>query len=386
MLKVCSFFAAILLLASEAGAEPSDPEIRIVGDSRKPTAIEVAGLPKQQLAELTRRAIDDPAWTTLLSVFVAEGSDAANPVAILGSYSVEGTAIRFTPRYALRPGLKYRVVLRQSARDSLVAQEVTREISIPAMPPAEPTRVTTIYPSPSTLPENQLRFYVHFSAPMAAGDAYAHVKLLKASGEVVNRAFLEIGEELWDGSGQRLTLLFDPGRVKKGLSPRAQFGPVLEPGQTYRLAIDKAWRDANGQPLAADFEKRFTASPAVETAVDFKQWKITPAAARSREPLVIQFPRPLDRALLMRMIRIADSGENRVSGEIVVADQERRWEFRPDQPWAAGKFALVVDTALEDSAGNNLARPFEVDVFEKIDASPEPELIRIPFAVAPPKE
>ena len=70
---------------------------------------------------------------------------------------------------------------------------------------------------------------------MAAGDAYEHVKLLKANGEVVTRAFLEIGEELWDGSGQRITLLFDPGRVKKGLSPRLQFGPVLEAGQTYRL-------------------------------------------------------------------------------------------------------------------------------------------------------
>jgi len=376
----------MFFLVGEARAEPARPEIRVIGDSQRPTAIEIVGLPKEELAELARRASDDPGWGRTLSVFVADASETASAVAILGSYSVEGTAVRFTPRYALRPGLTYRVVLRRPAGDSSEARAITKEISIPAAPRAEPTKVTAIYPSASTLPENQLRFYVHFSAPMAAGDAYAHVKLLKASGEVVSRAFLEIGEELWDGSGQRITLLFDPGRVKKGLSPRAQFGPVLEPGQAYRLVIEKAWRDAEGRALAADFEKRFTAGPAVETAVDSKEWKITPAAAGSPDPLLIQFPRSLDRALLMRMITIADASQKPVSGQITVGDLERRWEFRPNQPWATGKHALVVDTALEDTAGNNLARPFEVDVFEKVDASSEPERIRIPFSVAQPKQ
>jgi hypothetical protein len=197
----------------------------------------------------------------------------------------------------------------------------------------------------------------------------------------VKRAFLEIGEELWDGSGQRLTLLFDPGRVKKGLTPRELFGPVLEPGQSYRLVIDKAWRDANGNPLASGFEKPFRALPAVETAVDAKQWKIAPPAAGTREALVISFPRSLDRALLMRMIGVSSARQPAVDGEITIHDDERRWEFRPPAPWLAGQHELVVDTTLEDSAGNNLARPFEVDVFDVIDKTSAPELIRIPFEI-----
>jgi hypothetical protein len=290
--------------------------------------------------------------------------------------------VRFTPQFPLRPGVVYQASFRPPARRDIDSPaHYTLEIKLPPAPLTEPTRVTTIYPSANTLPENQLRFYVHFSAPMAAGNAYEHVKLLKANGEVVGRAFLEIGEELWDGSGQRLTLLFDPGRVKKGLSPRAQFGPVLEAGQSYRLVIDKAWRDANGQSLAASFEKAFTAGPAVETAVDFKQWRIAPPPANTRDALVILFPRSLDRALLMRMITVADASGKEVAGQIALADDERRWEFSPIQPWVGGQFSLVVDTALEDSTGNNLARPFEVDVFDRVDEKPGPELVRIPFTV-----
>jgi hypothetical protein len=255
------------------------------------------------------------------------------------------------------------------------------DFEIPAPAPTEPTRITAIYPSASTLPENQLRFYIHFSAPMAAGHAYEHVKLLKPDGTQDKRAFLEIGEEMWDASCQRLTILFDPGRVKKGLRPREEFGPVLEPGKSYSLVIDKSWLDANNQPLSAGFEKRFTAGPEVEMAIDIKQWKISPPAANSRDALAVAFQRPLDRALLTRMLTVADSSGKEIDGQITLADDERRWLFRPDQPWSAGSYALVADTALEDTTGNNIARPFEVDVFERVDDKAGPDFVRIPFSI-----
>src|SRR5207247_9868323 len=130
--------------------------------------------------------------------------------------------------FSFRPGVRYERNHFPTPRSPVEPPALlTLDSAIPAPSPAEPTRVTAIYPSASTLPENQLRFYIHFSAPMAAGHAYEHVKLLKANGEVVSRAFLEIGEELWDGSGQSLTLLFDTGRVKKGLKPQEEFGPVV---------------------------------------------------------------------------------------------------------------------------------------------------------------
>ena len=142
--------------------------------------------------------------------------------------------------------------------------------------------MTAIYPSAAELPENQLRFYLHFSAPMSRGELYDHVRLLRADGTQVEGAFLEIGEELWDAAGTRLTLLFDPGRMKRGLKPREIFGPVLEDGKKYRIVVDAKWHDADGQPLAAQFVKEFTAGPMNETAIDHKAWKISPPKAGTR--------------------------------------------------------------------------------------------------------
>jgi hypothetical protein len=50
---------------------------------------------------------------------------------------------------------------------------------------------------------------------MSRGEAYRRVHLLDATGRPINLAFLEIEQELWDPEGRRLTLLFDPGRVKR---------------------------------------------------------------------------------------------------------------------------------------------------------------------------
>jgi hypothetical protein len=257
-------------------------------------------------------------------------------------------------------------------------------IAIPKPPRGEPARVTAIYPSAATLPENQLRFYVHFSAPMSRGEAYSRVKLMKADGKVIERAFLEISGELWDSSGQRLTLLFDPGRVKQGLKPREEFGPVLVAGEKYVLAIDQGWHDAEGQPLAAGFEKRFATGLMVETAIEAKQWEITAPAAGSRDPLIVRFQRPLDHALLLRMITLEGPDKKQVAGDIATADDERRWEFRPEQPWATGAYSLIADKTLEDTAGNNLARAFEVDVFETVDKGPTAVFLRIPIVIAAP--
>ena len=39
------------------------------------------------------------------------------------------------------------------------------------------------------------------------------------SGQAVADPFLELDEELWSTDGRRFTLLFDPGRIKRGLKP-----------------------------------------------------------------------------------------------------------------------------------------------------------------------
>jgi len=370
----------VFIIAFASGAEP---QIRLVGDAARPAAVEVAGLGQSQVAALNHLAADDARWTEYLAVHVAgEGADAAGP-AVLGAYVATDSAIRFTPRYTLRPGMAYRATARLPAAAGAPARVITKEFRLPEPPPTAPTKVVAIYPSAATLPENQLRFYIHFSAPMSEGEAYRHVKLVRDDGREITRAFLEIGEELWDGTGTRLTLLFDPGRVKQGLKPREEFGPVLEAGRGYRLIVDSKWHDTSRQPLAGGFEKAFQAGPMIEAAVDAKRWQIATPRAGSRDALSVLFPQALDRALLSRMIGVVDSRGKGVEGEITVSDQERRWDFQPAAAWKAGKYELVVDTALEDSAGNNLARPFEVDVFEQVDKSAAPEYVRLPIEIGP---
>jgi hypothetical protein len=376
--------AAACWIAATTSFAQSRPEVRVVKDvDQRPIAVEATGWTKEELALFANPDADAIDYLRQkLHIYVLNEKGEIQLPAIGGGYSVTGEVVRLTPQYALRPGMSYQAVFYPPGSMTASPYRRTLDIMLPAPPPAEPTRVTAIYPSASVLPENQLRFYVHFSAPMAAGNAYEHVTLYKANGEIVKRAFLEIGEELWDGTGTRITLLFDPGRVKKGLSPRLQFGPVLETGQEYRLVIEKTWRDANNQPLTSSFEKKFTAGPPVETAVSVKEWKILPPAAGSAaQSLTITFPRSLDRALLQRMITVVDSKSREIDGEISLADDERHWSFLPAKPLPAGDYSLVIDTALEDSAGNNVARPFEIDIFDRVDKTSGPEFVKLPFVV-----
>jgi len=372
--------AGLLFCASAAAAEP---QIRLVEQDKIPVAFEAAGLPADHLAALAKLPAEDDAWARTLSVYVGKGIQAGQP-AIAGTYAVKGDALRFTPRYPLKGGLAYRAEIFLPAPDRNSApSRHEKVVELPAPPPPAPAKVAAVYPSASVLPDNQLRFYLHFSAPMSRGDVYDHIRLLNEDGQSVNRPFLEIGEELWDNSGTRLTLLFDPGRVKRGLSPRELLGPVLETGGKYTLVIGRGWRDASGQPLAAEFRKEFTAAAPVETAIDHKAWKIESPAAGTREALVIRFPHPLDRALLARTITVESPADRQVAGEVTIGKEERSWQFRPDEPWKPGKHELVIDTTLEDTAGNRIGRPFEVDRFDQVDQGPVVEFVRLFFEVRP---
>ena len=105
-----------------------------------------------------------------------------------------------------------------------MARRYPQDVEVLAKPKTEPTVVTQVYPTSDKLPENQLKFYLHFSAPMSRGDSYKHIQLLDEKGKAVELPFLELDEELWDPAGKRFTLFFDPGRIKRGLKPREEVG------------------------------------------------------------------------------------------------------------------------------------------------------------------
>jgi hypothetical protein len=303
-----------------------------------------------QQVELRDGTFRLPQWTGGLqpprdgwqAVFPVYAGSSTTPM--LGTYSVEGGALVFHPRFPLDPNTSYHGTFPNGgfAFDAKAASRV-------------PVRVEHIYPSADVLPANTLRVYVWFSAPVNRGDALEHIRLLDAAGNPITGAFLD--QELWDPDHRRLTLLFDPGRVKRGLVPSKQAGSPIVEGRRYTLAVDR--------DLAAQgFEKHFTAGPPLRTAADPAQWQIHAPSAGTTEPLIVEFPRPMDYALLQRTLSIPG-----ISGKISVGKAETEWRFTPDSAWKPGAHRLSIGSDLEDICGNHPDRPFEVDLHA---ASPSP--------------
>jgi hypothetical protein len=384
----------LILAIGVCRAEPDTgkPAIHVITDKAgRPIAFEATGLNASKISEIAKREDGSATFAKFLSVSVVDDSDEDSLPSMAGTHAADGSSLRFTPRYALRPGLRYRAVLvpngttpdsrPKSAKGQADANSVTLEVTVPQTAAGEPTEVTHVYPTSATLPENQLKFYIHFSAPMGRGEAYEHARLLDAKGRPADLPFLELAEELWDASGKRLTLLIDPGRIKRGLKPREDLGPVLEAGREYTLVIDRAWRDASGRALKGDFRKRFRTTAPIEEGIDETAWKIVPPAAGSKDPLIVRFPRPLDHALMERTIMVVGVNGTRLAGSGKAADEEQRFEFQPEKAWPPGKYQLIVDTSLEDLAGNRIGRAFDFDELGTIDKRALGETVSISFKV-----
>ncbi len=311
-------------------------------------------------------------WQSIFAVYAGQG----DVPPLLGAYSVEGGSLVFRPRFPLSPGLELRAVFH-----SPTGAAVTQLFHLPkAAPLAATTRVAHIYPSNNVLPANELKFYVYFTAPMSKGEVWRHVRLLRENGSKVEVPFLELDQELWDRENQRVTLLLDPGRIKRGLASLAEEGPALEEGARYTLVVDRDWPDAHGTPLAEEFRKPFRVTEADRKPPQVTDWRIMPPRAGSKDALIVEFPKPLDYALLQHMIEVK-SGTEAVAGSFLVERDETRWRFTPTQPWTAGDYKLVVQTALEDLAGNHIGRAFDVDTFDSVTQAVTTETVSVPFRI-----
>ena len=254
--------------------------------------------------------------------------------------------------------------------------------SIPATARERTTRVIAVHPALPQLPSNLLRLYVEFSAPMEPGSALTHVHLMDEAGREVTGAFLALEQELWDPARRRLTLLFDPGRVKRGIRTNLESGAPLVAGRRYALVIDDQWPDGNGAPLASGYRLAFEAVGADRRSPDPTRWRLTPPAAGTRAALRVAFGEPLDHALASRMLSVQDASERPVAGAAVLAEGDSVWTFAPSAAWSAGAYTVRVDSALEDVAGNNISRLFDVDrraSGDQLDGAP---IRTVPFRVS----
>ena len=297
--------------------------------------------------------------------------------AMLGRTRVEGDALVFEPRFPFERGLAYRALLQSSG-----AEPRTWDFSFAPLARVPSTSVRRVYPSSDVLPANVLRFYVHFSAPMRRGEAYRNVRLLDAEGETIEGAFLELEPELWDPDTTRLTLLIDPGRIKRGLLLHEQLGPVLHPERRYALAIDADWRDARGTALVGPYQKSFRTVAEDMTPPDPRHWSLSAPPAGTRSALRAELDEALDHALLERVLSVRGPEGEPLAGTPEASEAETIWTWVPAAPWGEGRHELVVDTVLEDLAGNGVGRPFEVDRIELPGFRYSEESLTLPFVVA----
>jgi hypothetical protein len=373
--------AAALLLAAActSSARPSQVDARLV-ESPDPAAtyVEITGADSRMRGAAGRLAADAREWAQIFDVRVQDPDGGAAPPAIAGKYAVAGDTLRFTPLFPFDRGRQYEV--RYYSRSGETAQPIVKTVALRGAAPPPPTYVTQVFPSADVVPENQLRMYIHFSAPMGRRGGLTHVKLLDDRGQEVEDPFLPLDAEFWNADRTRYTLFFDPGRQKRDILPNREMGPSLVAGRTYTLVVDREWIDGNGNPLRDTFTRRFRAGPPDRRPVDQTKWRVTPPAEGTRDPLSVAFPESLDHGLLLRAVGVRRDGQP-VVGDVRIEAHETRWLLTPAEIWRPGRYELVALSILEDLAGNRIGRAFEIDAFDRVDKETEPAVTSIPFSL-----
>jgi hypothetical protein len=332
-----------------------------VGNPKQPVVV-LGGLSSRDLSALERANLSREAWTSLLRVTVkTDGRAASAAIPVTGSYAIANGSVRFTPMFPLDPGRQYDVVFDPAALPEAGLGDMPKVSNVVATPPAPatpPTRITAIYPSGPTVPSNLLRMYVEFSGPMGTRTGQDYIRIADGKGADIPGALLPLDTDLWNSDRTRFTVLFDPGRVKRGILPNRMMGRPLKPGMTFTLAVRREWPDAHGKPLVSEFRKDYRVGPPVERALATSDWRVAPPAAGSRDPLVVTFRAPMDRGLAQRALTVV-RGDAEIAGEVRVEAAETEWRFTPNEPWQAGDHAISVLPVLEDVSGNRIGTAFE---------------------------
>lgn len=342
----------------------SQPSLMVDSDPNKP-AFQCVGVYKlgvDIMASLGKYIEADRPLGSVLRVTVAEAAPVTDgdPLDILGRYQVLEDGVRFLPHFPFERGLLYRVSFDPRP---LACPELSGVLTLEFLLPREKTalrpEVEHIFPSDHCLPENLLRFYVCFSNAMQRGRAQAEISLIGPDGEPAPDALYRAPIELWDGSMRYLTILLDPGRLKRGVGPNRKLGPPLKSGRIYTLTVGSGMTDLTGNQLAKTVYKRFYITDAVREHIAVEQWKIVPPEPSSHRPLVLTFPRPLDWAMLSQSITILSTDKQLIEGRAVVDQCERRWSFTPTSSWSSGNYHVHIASSLEDVCGNTVFAAFD---------------------------
>jgi hypothetical protein len=383
------FISAVLLAASmhfapaPAAGDEARPKssFHIVTPSEPGGSVDVLW---PQAGSLPSLQADDAFKLRLVSAFrvYVEAVGAESPMA--GRHEIVADRFRFTPRFPFREGIAYAVSVDE------VCLLLIGAVACPSEPlPAiaftiaateyAAAGVAAVEPRVDRLPANLLRFYLYFSAPMAQGNVYSHIHLARSDGSRVPSPFLKLSGELWNREQTRLTVLLDPGRIKRGVGPNLEAGPAMIEGETYILRVEPGMRDARGRVLKEAFEKIFVAIAPERERLDPRRWMITTPDHGSREPLRVETAVHIDSGAFDGAIRIVtDKGET-VAGTASLLPDAPAWRFIPDREWLAGRYRIEVRTEIEDVSGNSAQSAF--DAIAGRSASLQDEYLLLSFEI-----
>ncbi|HEX7283817.1 MAG TPA: hypothetical protein VF239_17295, partial [Vicinamibacterales bacterium] len=174
MLKFKSAVVLAALFFFAACSDPGPLRIELV-TAQTPATIQVLGLSDDQWFKAWSKFDTREQWQQVFRVSVAPDQPP-----MLGEYAIDGDRLVFTPMFPLDPGRQYHASFTPEGGAPIVAT-----VGLPAVHTTPTTTVAEIFPSGDVIPENQLRLYIHFSAPMGMKGGLEYVHLLDDQGKKV---------------------------------------------------------------------------------------------------------------------------------------------------------------------------------------------------------
>lgn len=291
---------------------------------------------------------------------------------IVGTYEKGQNTVSFFPIMSFTPGLSYQVK---------ISGEVAHEFSIPYPQHLKNPVVTGIYPSSKSIPANLLKIHIYFSQPMAEGRSLDYIHVLDEKGDTLHNVFLDLKPELWNADQTGLTLWLDPGRIKRDLQPNLKWGLPFQIGSNYRIVVSSLWRDKYGVAMVNDFTKTYDVAEGDRENPNAEDWDLRYPAAKTRDALIIDFKESIDYELAIHAIRIFKD-EQIYDGSIILSKSDSEWRFTPKEPWSPGSYSLLIESRLEDLAGNNMNRLFDRDLESDAENIPENLYHKVSFSIA----
>jgi len=302
----------------------------------------------------------DSKWANNLQVFLEDNSK----IPVFGSSTTFGQIVNFQPIIPFSSGKTYNVYF---------DKKFISKFSIKERKNYNPTEVQAVYPSTDSIPENLLKMYVLFSNPMMeVGSSLDFIKVIDTKTNEEVEIFLPLQTELWNSEHTLLTLWLDPGRIKRDLIPNIESGLPIENGKQYTLFIDSSWKDANGYKLDSSYQRNFNVLERDKDRPSVDDWELT----ISSDHLIMDFDEALDIVLAEDAILVKDSNNDIIFGDYLFMNNGHSLKFTPNVVFASGHYSIVIESRLEDLAGNNLNRLFDKDLTDQaIDDNSEIKIL-----------